>query len=369
MTLCQLSKQIFIVFLISLTMVGCRDQAKPPEFDRTRAQLTSLSATLIREEQTDDAINCLTKLLESNPEDPYATAALRKQEIRQLVETANELLRKGHFNELDEHLSNVEAEGDISPELLDFRNAPPALEAMARFCRRMPWETSKDLETNLETLVPHLPVLNQSETFKDFISFQKQQLEALRRSEWQQANLDILTRLDQAIVTQAQQDVEKILRELKAKFPQNPFFRYGSFSTKAEADRLYKDSEGLFAGRLAYELASSYRWNAMPGELKGVVAGQLAGGEGPVSLSGLWRVAEQRKNNADYLKLMARLKGKAPNPDVAKTGITLAKATDPKVFAPIGSANALEVTNVLHQIRLVSTIGNKTNKTNAKEKK
>ena len=142
MTLCQLSKQIFIVFLVSLAMAGCRDHTKPPEFDRTRAQLTSLSATLMREEQTDDAINCLTKLLESNPEDPYATAALRKQEIRQLVEAANGLLRKGHFNELDEHLSNVERQA-IQARVAGLQKRTPALEALARFLPKNAMETSK----------------------------------------------------------------------------------------------------------------------------------------------------------------------------------------------------------------------------------
>ena len=147
--------EIFIVIFMTIVLCGCNDDAKAPDYDNFRADMTLQTVEQINNGQTEQAIKTLQEFRQKAPEDPFPIAAARIEEIRLDAEKANKLLRVGNVNELGLLLQMIETEGNASPEILAFRAAPPALEALAKYCARMPWERSSDITDGLELLRPH----------------------------------------------------------------------------------------------------------------------------------------------------------------------------------------------------------------------
>lgn len=248
---------------MAIVLCGCKDDVKAPDYDDFRADMTLQSVEKIQHGQTDEALEILKEFRQKAPGDPFPVAAERTEEIRQNVEKANKLLRVGNVNELGLLLQLIEAEGDASPEILAFRAAPPALEALAKFCARMPFEHSADITDGLELLRPHMDILKSSEAFNAFMAFQQSKFETMKHDEQLQDIRSMLDRLDRAVIMEDAKAVQKAIAALRGKYPHNAFFSCQTFQSAAEVASLGVDLVDIPYGYDALEIAAAFRWNEL----------------------------------------------------------------------------------------------------------
>ncbi len=281
--------EIFIVIFMTIFLCGCDDGAKAPDYDNFRADMTLQSVEQINNGQTEKAIETLKEFRQKAPEDPFPVAAARIEEIRLDAEKANKLLRVGNVNELGLLLQMIETEGNASPEILAFRAAPPALEALAKYCARMPWERSSDITDGMELLRPHAAILKSSAAFNAFEAFQQSKFETMKHDEQLHDIRDMLDRLDRAAVGGDAKSVQTAMDALRAKYPHNVFFSCLSFQSAADIAALNVNLEGITYGREALEIASAVRWEGLSQSSRRGVAELVA--KKPLTYSGAWLAA------------------------------------------------------------------------------
>ena len=289
MGLCQLSAEIFIVIFMTICLCGCNDSAKAPDYDNFRADMTLQSVEQINLGQTEKAIETLKEFRQKAPEDPFPVAATRIEEIRLDVEKANKLLRVGNVNELGLLLQMIETEGNASPEILAFRAAPPALEALAKFCARMPWERSSDITDGFELLRPHAAILKSSAAFNAFEAFQQSKFETMKHDEQLHDIETMLNKLDREAISGNAKTVQAAIEALRAKYPHNAFFSCQSLQSAADIAALNVNLEGIPYGREALEIAAAIRWEGMPDSARRGIAELVA--KTPQTYSGAWLAA------------------------------------------------------------------------------
>ena len=304
MSLCQSTTEIFIAIFMAIVICGCKDHVKAPEYDNFRAEMTMQTVEDVSKGDTKKALETLDKFHKLAPVDPFPVAALRTEQIRNIVEQANQFLRQGSVNDLGLFLQNVEEKGNTSPEILAFRTVPPAIEALAQFCARMPWEKSADLAEGLELLKPHLDVLKSSETFNAFLTFQQSKYESMKQEEWLQENQASLERIDRAFVSGDDQTLQTAVSTLRKSFPQNPFFSCQDFNTAAEAASLAVEMQGKSGGREALEIAAALRWEKLSPSARRGVADTV--GKNPRTFCGAW-IAAMTGGHAPTASFFAKL--------------------------------------------------------------
>jgi hypothetical protein len=183
----------------------------------------------------------------------------------------------------------IETEGNASPEILAFRAAPPALEALAKYCARMPWERSSDITDGMELLLPHAAILKSSAAFNAFEAFQQSKFETMKHDEQLHDIQDMLDRLDRAAVGGDAKSVQTAMDALRAKYPHNVFFSCLSFQSAADIAALNVNLEGITYGREALEIASAVRWEGLSQSARRGVAELVA--KKPLTYSGAWLAA------------------------------------------------------------------------------
>ena len=311
MGLCQSTTEIFIAIFMAIVLCGCKDDAKAPDYDNFRADMTIQAIEEINQGQTDKAMETLKDFRQKAPDDPFPVAASRMEEIRQDAEKANMLLRQGNINELGLMLQLVEARGDASPEILAFRAAPPALEALAKFCARMPWERSSDIADGFELLRPHSDILKSSTTFNAFLAFQQSKFETMKHDEQMQDIRDLLNRVDRAIIGADAKAVQNAIEALRRKYPHNAFFscQSQSFQSAADVASLYVKLEEIPHGREALEIVAALRWDELSASARRGIADII--GMAPHTFSGAWLAAMTGGRRAT-LNFFSRLETASP---------------------------------------------------------
>ena len=177
-----------------LLLVSC-DRPAPPEYDESKSQTLSQVCHFLRNEQYDQAIALLKNI--DDPDEQLLLEMLSDHEKeRLLLLKANEFLQNGHYDELGRLIEQAEKSGDASPELLEFRAAPQALQALQVFCSRMPWESPEDLGNAMNWLKPYLPTLQQAPAFADFWQQQLRQRDILYQKRFTQQQQDLLVHID-----------------------------------------------------------------------------------------------------------------------------------------------------------------------------
>lgn len=309
MVLCQSTKEIFIAIFMAIALCGCKDSTKAPDYDNFRADMTLRAIEQIQLGQTDQALNILKDFRQKAPGDPFPVAAVRTEEIRQDVEKANKLLRMGNVNELGLLLQLIETEGNASPEILAFRAAPPALEALAKFCARMPWERSADITDGLELLRPHLDILQSSETFNAFMAFQQSKFDTMKHDEQLQDIRSMLDRLDRAVIAEDGKSVQNAIAALRDKYPHNAFFSCQTFKTAAEVASLGINLVEIPYGYDALEIAAALRWNELPESARHGIAEIVV--KTPHTFCGAWLAAMTGGHQAT-IDFFSKLRGNTP---------------------------------------------------------
>ena len=189
-------------------------QAAVPALDLRRSEALLKAANAFLDDDQDGMT--LAKEAASKGDALRLAELLATQERqRELFRQANQLLHERRFNELEELLNQAEERGTASPRLLELRGVPQALQALALFCARRPYQNADDLRVSLDFLQPYLPVLSESPRFQQFYQEQKTLLADLERAGRHAKTLAILQDLDwcQATAGRAQQCLP-LLKEL-----------------------------------------------------------------------------------------------------------------------------------------------------------
>jgi len=143
-----------------------------------------------------------------------------------LFAEARELLEQGRMNELTKRIDLAEQQGESSFEVLTLRELPLALQALELYCRRMPFQHSTDVEYALAALMPYRMVLDRSSAFREFLKEQQNLAEVLRVRERQEEILRWLKQMDGAICCGDNAQMNRILSELQANYPESPLQRW-----------------------------------------------------------------------------------------------------------------------------------------------
>ena len=255
-----------------LLLVSC-DRPAPADYDETKNQTLSKICRLLQNGHYEEAIALLK---EKEPSDNALLVEVLSSYVneRQLLVKANEALKKGQYDDLARLIEQAEKRGDASPELLEYRSAPQALQALQVFCSRMPWEKTEDMDHAMNWLKPYLPVLQGSPVFVVFWQQQLQQRNHLLLQQFTKAEETLLEQIDRQLSenqrTAAWNSVEKLWqlnpqhllfsfldrqqRSLKADFaqcitasPQNrSVFEYALTLSYPHLSRLQRESVASF---------------------------------------------------------------------------------------------------------------------------
>ena len=184
-----------IFLLISIFLCASCGGSKAPSYDESQSESLRQASALLREQRYGEALarlqgqgageyNSLRELL------------LDQQNELELIGQANELLLKGSYGELSALVEKAERRGEASPELLQYRALPQALQALQLFCRKRPWENAADLENAMLWLQPYLPVLQESKSFVAFWQEQEEEKNTLLEAEKKAAESELLGQID-----------------------------------------------------------------------------------------------------------------------------------------------------------------------------
>ena len=309
MPVCQSTTEIFLAIFMVLVLCGCKDDAKAPDYDNFRSEMTLQTVENIRHGKTDDALETLDKLQTAHPSDPFPVAARRTEQIRALVENANTLLRQARVNDLADELQKIEDNGNASPEILAFRAAPPAIEALSQYCARMPWERSTDIAEGFEILRPHLNILISSKSFNDFLKTQQSKYETLKQTELKADIRNLLGRIDKAFISADAKALQGAINALRQKYPQNPFFSCQSIKTAADTASLSAKLKEETGGPEALEIAAAIQWDELPPAARRGMTEII--GTAPLTYSGAW-IAAMTGGRAATIAFLTRLREKHP---------------------------------------------------------
>ena len=221
-------KRFFIIILATvglqglLLLVSC-DRPAPPDYDESKNQTLSKLCQFLRNEQYEQAI-ALLKNIEDTEQKLLLEMLSSHEKERLLLLQANDFLKEGRFSELSRLIEQAEKQGEASPELLEYRAAPQALQALQVFCSRMPWESPEDLENAMNWLKPYLSTLEQAPAFAKFWQQQVQRLEILHKNRFTKQQDDLLVRMDQLLASNQRPAAWNALESLWQLNPAHPIF-------------------------------------------------------------------------------------------------------------------------------------------------
>ena len=205
-----------------LLFVSC-DRPAPPDYDESKNQTLSKLCQFLRNEQHEQAI-ALLKNMEDAEQSLLLEMLISHEKERLLLLQANDCLKNGRFDELSSLIEQAEKKGEASPELLEYRSAPQALQALQVFCSRMPWESPEDLENAMNWLRPYLPTLQQAPAFEEFWQQQLRQREILYKRRIIQQQQDLLARIDHLLGENQRPAAWNALESLWQLNPTHPIF-------------------------------------------------------------------------------------------------------------------------------------------------
>lgn len=221
-------KRFFIIILAGIglqgliLLVSC-DRPAPHDYDESKNQTLSRLCQFLRHEQYDQAIDLLKNVEDAEQRVLLETLSSHEQERLRLMK-ANKFLQEGRFSELSELIEQAEKKGEASPELLEYRAAPQALQALQVFCSRMPWESPEDLENAMNWLKPYLGTLQQAPAFEAFWQQQLDKREILYKARFAKQQDDLLVRIDQLLAGNQRPAAWNSLEALWQLNPKHPIF-------------------------------------------------------------------------------------------------------------------------------------------------
>lgn len=215
---------IFLALFLFAT--GC-GREKAPDFDARRGHALLDTAEAIADNRDSDALDAIAQLRSLSTENaPFAAEAALAVRRRQYMDTVINYLEVADYQALRLFLASKEATGEAGAQLLQIDALPDALEALALFRARMPWEDSESLSTALTRLKPHLPLLETSPAFRTFHAGQIALLWQLRAREAAAAASVCMEHLGRATLAGDASAAMEQTERLRRLAPDHPFFRY-----------------------------------------------------------------------------------------------------------------------------------------------
>ena len=311
------SLEIMALVLVAFGGVaGCDRQPVPP-YNRLSGQLLLDACEAMAQGRDDEAQTALQRLVDLEPGNSFAVDALRHEERRRHLATANLMLATGDYHQLRLFLARIEKEGGSSPELLSLRSVADGLEALTAVCARRPWETSADVEKALGDLEPYAATLSDSTRFQEFRRQLQTDLAVLRQRETDARIVAFLAVLDEAVFRGDRVSSEQA-EAFGRNFPEHAFSKYRqvlpALTTAAAVRKLAESSEALASAgsRTALAVAGVLAWERLAPPVRAELARMMSLDSGSSSLCRRWIVARQTDSVSAYIQLFAELRASRP---------------------------------------------------------
>lgn len=185
-----------------------------------------------------------------------------KKEI-ELLNKADSLLQNGHFNELNSLVESAEKQGEASPELLQYRAVPQALQALQLFCSRKPWEKAEDLQSAINWLKPYLNMLQKAQTFNEFWLAELQLRDELLIKETKNLEYKMLKEIDLLISEKKIVQAWIKTRSLQQQVPDNEIFNLVNPINENSEKALFTALKQKQSSSLALEIALMLVYNKL----------------------------------------------------------------------------------------------------------
>ncbi|MBQ6471089.1 MAG: hypothetical protein IJJ33_03830, partial [Victivallales bacterium] len=256
----------FWIFLAAALFHGCRRQEASAydEDEQAKNRLDLCEALLKGDLQQAD--KSLQTLMERAPEDDFTAEAGLFIRRGQQVEKMTELLQKGDFNGLREFIQSKANSGDAGLSLLELDELPDALETLAHFRKKMPWETSASLQEALQALERRGGVLEQYPSFQRFLQEQQETLAQLKSQEAKRRAQELLQKMSAALLS----GQERVFKDAEAAFrkaqPDHTYFAYQSMLERGQAIDVPAELTDFYC------LALAHSWPSLTAEQR-VLAG------------------------------------------------------------------------------------------------
>ena len=223
--------RVFFAVLL-LAMASCRRQDAPDyDFHHAEKLAEAMQSFCQAPSESEAATNALEILGQETSGDESAEHVLLEQlqarrNAHEVMLKAQELLENGEYDALLAHIGQVEAQGIATPALLRLRDLPPALEALAVFKARMPWQDAESMRLALLMLQPHIERLADSPAFRDFLNAQQQEFLQRQKQETAEAVQALMEALTWQTIANLTDKNADSLKKLKKISPENDLFLY-----------------------------------------------------------------------------------------------------------------------------------------------
>ena len=268
--------------LVMLAVTGCRQEA-PEDFDRHATEQLQAICEALRDGDAEAAYERVQAASTQLRESPLAAVLRDFHRKNGSLAEASRLLQNQEYDTLEALVSQAEADGLSSPELLRIRSVERALQAVEAYCARMPWEDSRTLAEALSWLDPHLETLGQSETFRRFRQGQLLELDRLRAEEKRRTTASVSAALEKCLAVSDFSGAIRQLSILKSAVPEHPLLAWLSETGQWQAPAI-PDWPEDDDGRRALELAIAFALPQAPDALWREFKERLLGDDRPLTL-------------------------------------------------------------------------------------
>lgn len=247
-------------------LAGCGRSSAPDYGNgRNTAMLDACEAMV--QGRDADAEAALKVLEEYSGSDDFASSARLSLQRRMNFAMAGKYLEQSDFQGLRVFLAECNASGSAGAELDGFDMLPDALEALAIFKSRLPWEEAKVLKDSLEDLEPHRALLSKSAVFTAFYNEQLETLKKLQASEASAEAESYLDQIERAIVSGNTQKLSELKTDFRRVQPGHGLFACEKALLSGKA---LPEMNGTDMRILA--IAAAANWSKLSGTTRGALA-------------------------------------------------------------------------------------------------
>ena len=277
---------------------GCRRQEVSAfdENEQAKNRLDLCEALLKGDlQQADKALQTLT---ERTTEDDFTAEAGLFIRRAQQLEKMTELLQKGDYNGLREFIQAKAHSGEAGLSLLELDELPDALETLAHFCKKMPWETASSLEEALQQLERRASVLERYPSFQRFRQEQQETLARLKSQEAKQRAQEFLQKMGHALLSGQEREFKESETAFRKAQPDHTYFAYQGMLTRGQSITVPAELADFYC------LALARSWPSLTAEQR-VLAGacflRLKGATTPLAQLCRARISHARQAFEEFL--------------------------------------------------------------------
>ncbi len=218
---------IKLLLILSLLVLGtgCERRSAPP-YDSRKDDLILQISQEIADGKDQEALGHLAELDELAPGDAFAQEASLTVRRRLHAARLEELLRAGDYDALRNFMDSLEQSGEAGSELLSLTGLADALQALALFRARMPWETSESLSNAMRELENQCEILFRYPSWQRFWNSQLDALSNLKEQEALRRARQWRDQMDAALARDDLPAYQTLRKTFHADQPDHTFFAY-----------------------------------------------------------------------------------------------------------------------------------------------